>query len=109
MSNWSAYQELTTRAGQLGGVEALVQSIEKSAVLKAAPKLVGLGVVGTLGAVSAMYVGVKKTGPLRDRWEQHRARTVDAGEQSKTDLADLLEDEELDTDRADSNEQTEGK
>lgn len=109
MSNWGPYQEITTRAGQLGGVDALVLSIEKSAVLKAAPKLVGLGVIGTLGAVGAVYVGVKKTSHVRHRWEQHRAGTINSGEQAKTDLTDLLDDEDIDSDGADSNEQTERK
>lgn len=103
MSNLGPYQQLTTRAGQLGGVDALIESIEKSAVLEAAPKQVGLGVVGTLGAVGVVYAGVK----VHHRRERRRAETVKSGEQAKTALTKVFSgDEDIASDGADSSEPT---
>lgn len=103
MSSLGPYQELTTRASRLGGVDALIVSIEKSAVLKAAPKQVGLGVVGTLGAVCLVYAGVK----VHHRWERRHTETIKSGEQAKTELTEVFSgDEDTASDGADSPEPT---
>lgn len=105
MSNLGPYQDFTTRASQHGGVVALIERIEKSAVLKAAPKQVGLGFVSGLGVVGVVYAGVK----VHHRWERRRAETFESGEQAKTEVAQLLDDEDTGHDGVDSHEQTEGE
>lgn len=86
MGNLGRYQEITTRASQLGGVDELIASIEKSAVLRAAPKQVGIGVVGALGAIGLVYTSAKVY-----RWRQElRAERIESGEQARNEVAERL-------------------
>lgn len=50
MGNLGPYQEITTLAKSMGGVDALIKSIELDAVKKAAPVLLGVGAVIGIGA-----------------------------------------------------------
>lgn len=61
MSNLGPYQEITTLAKSLGGVEKLVHDIEAAAVTKAAPRHVAVGVV-----IGGLLVGGGKV--LYDRY-----------------------------------------
>ena len=97
MSNLGAYQEITTRAAKMGGVDALVSSIGRDAVARSAPGLVGVGVVvGGLVGGAVVRWGAPR---IQSWWEARRADTIQAGEQAKQDLATLLEDEQPDPDQ----------
>ncbi|QHC65655.1 hypothetical protein GSU68_03040 [Rathayibacter sp. VKM Ac-2759] len=48
MSNLGAYESFTTQAGSVGGVENLIEIIEKAAVSKSAPKLIAGGLAAGL-------------------------------------------------------------
>ncbi|MDQ0144720.1 hypothetical protein [Pseudarthrobacter niigatensis] len=54
MSNLGLYQQITTAAKAAGGVEQLIKHIEFDAVKKAAPALVGVGVLIGAGAKPAL-------------------------------------------------------
>lgn len=61
MSNLGPYQQITTLAKSLGGVEKLVHHIEAAAVTKAAPRHIAVGVV-----IGGLLVGGGKV--LYDRY-----------------------------------------
>lgn len=57
MGNLGLYQEITTLAKDMGGVDKLIKQIEFDAVKKAAPVLVGAGALIALGAKSGIHAG----------------------------------------------------
>ncbi|ROQ40682.1 hypothetical protein EDF46_0041 [Frondihabitans sp. PhB188] len=87
MSNLGKYQDITTWAKDVGGVDKLIEAIGSEAVLKAAPKLVGVGIV----AGGALFLGgrtaVTQGKVLRTKFEAVRG----AAAQAKTDLRARLE------------------
>lgn len=80
MSNLGMYQDLTTAAARLGGVENLIRAIETGAVAKAAPALLGkgagMGVVGTLAA-GCIVLGIKR---VKSTYEAREHAANDAKE-----------------------------
>lgn len=67
MGNLGAYQDIVVKAKDAGGVEMLIESIEKSAALKAMPKAfaVGVGFTAAIGVHVANNVVSLSAGVLR--------------------------------------------
>lgn len=93
MSNLGAYQALTTKAAQMGGVEVMLAAVERSAVIRSAPKLVGAGAL--LGA--AGVYGIKLTAGAAPKiqawWEKRHHDDLRAGATAKQELIELLDEE----------------
>jgi hypothetical protein len=81
LSNLGRYQDITTEAARLGGVDNLVRAIERNAVAKSGPWifLVGVGVGGV-----ALTAGGKA-------WSRAGAWRRDIEAASRTAKADLAE------------------
>lgn len=92
MGNLGQYQDLTTLAKSLGGVENLIQSIEKGAVSKAAPRQISTGVI--LGGV--LYVGGKgalKGGKvLLGKYRERQTAATEAKDQLRAESKEALND-----------------
>lgn len=83
MGNLGAYQDIVVRAKDAGGVEMLINSIEKSAALKALPKGFAAGVVATIGAVAVVKQYTKRSKTYEA--EADRAKATLAEEVSGAD------------------------
>lgn len=81
MGNLGAYQDIVVKAKDAGGVEKLVESIEKSAALKAMPKGFAAGVAATIAAVAAVKQYSKRS-------KAHDAQANEA----KARLASIVDD-----------------
>lgn len=68
MSNLGLYQEFTIQAKAAGGVDALLDEIERTAVSEAAPNLTGRGIIG--GAIAAVAL----LGVAEFLFNKHHAR-----------------------------------
>ncbi|QHC65087.1 hypothetical protein GSU69_19735 (plasmid) [Rathayibacter festucae] len=89
MSNLGAYESFTTRAGSVGGVENLIEIIEKAAVAKSGPKLIagGLaaGLVVAAGAHQLYRFGSAKVAERQAAAEAAKNELRDTGEVTDTD------------------------
>jgi hypothetical protein len=84
MSNLGPYQEITTAAGKVGGIDRYLEIIQKTAVQRAAPSMyaTGLGVGAAIGVGATL--GVK-------RWLDLRQADQEAAEEAKMQLASEIE------------------
>jgi hypothetical protein len=99
MGNLGPYEEITTLAKRLGGVDNLIKSIEVDAVKKAAPVLLGVGAVIGLGAKQAIDAG--KRG-----WTKYKASGATAAA-AKEQLKAIVE-ESMKADEADESPNVRG-
>ena len=81
MGNLGPYQDIVVKAKDAGGVEKLIESIEKSAALKAIPKGFAAGVAATIAAVAVVKQYSKRS----------EAREAEAHE-AKAQLASIVEE-----------------
>jgi hypothetical protein len=88
MGNLGPYQDITTLAKKLGGVDNLIKTIEFDAVKRAAPVLLGVGVgVGALvGAGARPAIDAGKRG-----WAKYKESGVAAAE-AKEQLKAIVEE-----------------
>lgn len=84
MSNLGPYQDITTAAKAAGGVDLLIKAIEKGAVQKAAPSLLGTGLGAGVALGVGASLGVK-------RWLDQRQADKEAAEEAKVQLASEVE------------------
>lgn len=83
MGNLGAYQDIVVKAKDAGGVEMLIESIEKSAALKAMPKAFVAG-VGFTAATALGVTAIIRT--YSKRSAAHEAAADRAKAQLTTDL-----------------------
>lgn len=76
VGNLGRYQEIIELAKSAGGVDAMIEQIERGAVTKAAPKLVGITLVvgAAIGACATTGVSRVKQAAGHRREVQHKAR-----------------------------------
>ncbi|AOY74473.1 hypothetical protein ARZXY2_4974 (plasmid) [Arthrobacter sp. ZXY-2] len=90
MGNLGLYQEITTLAKSLGGVDNLIKAIETGAVKKAAPALLAAGAVAGVGISKGATV----------LWAKYKESGVTAAE-AKAKLKAIIE-ERMKSDDADA-------
>lgn len=83
MGNLGKYQHIVTEAKRVGGVDNLIKIIEKNAVLRAAPKLIGTG-------VGAGVLGTLAVGRLRQAQRDREGLANEAKEQLKTEVQESM-------------------
>lgn len=92
MGNLGAYQDIVVKAKDAGGVEMLIESIEKSAALKAMPKAfvagIGFTAVTALGVTAIIRAYSKRSAA-------HEVEAVRAKAQLSTDLDEAMGSDEL--------------
>lgn len=105
MGNLGRYQEITTLAKKLGGVDQLIKSIEFDAVKKAAPVLLGLGALIGVGARPCIDVSkrgwrkYKKSGAVAEEAKEQLKTIVEEsmhaehGDDGPTEDSNMLDDE----------------
>jgi hypothetical protein len=88
MGNLGPYQDITTLAKKLGGVDNLIKTIEFDAVKRAAPVLlgVGLGLGALVGAGARPAIAAGKRG-----WAKYKESGVAAAE-AKEQLKAIVEE-----------------
>jgi hypothetical protein len=92
MSNLGAYKSFSTEAASVGGVENMIEMIEKAAVAKSAPKLIAGGLaVGLAAAAGAQQLYRFGSAKVAERKERQAAAEA-AKEKLRTS------DEDTDTD-----------
>jgi hypothetical protein len=74
VGNLGAYQDIVVKAKDAGGVEKLIESIEKSAALKAMPKGFAAGVAATIAAVAAVKQYSKRSAAREAQANEAKAR-----------------------------------
>ncbi|TYL50066.1 hypothetical protein FXB39_10395 [Nocardioides sp. BGMRC 2183] len=74
MGNLGAYQDIVVKAKDAGGVEMLIESIEKSAAMKAMPKAFVAGVGVTAAAALGVTAMVKRYSKRSDAQEAEAIR-----------------------------------
>ena len=85
MGNLGAYQDIVTNAKAAGGVEKLIESIEKSAAAKAMPKAFAAGAAVTAAAAVGVTAIVKQVS------KRIEARKAEAN-QAKARLASIVDE-----------------
>lgn len=92
MGNLGAYQDIVVKAKDAGGVEMLIESIEKAAVSKATPKAfvagVGVTAVAALGVTATIKMYAK-------RIEAHEAEADRAKAQLSADFDEAMGSNQL--------------
>lgn len=84
MSNWDAYQAITTAAKQAGGVENLIRRIEDAAVDGASTRQRAQG--------AALVVAVVAAGAGAKYFRDRRAARREAAEVAKSELRRIVSD-----------------
>ena len=85
MGNLGSYQDIVTEAHRLGGVEQLIESIEKAATTRAVPRAFASGAVAT--AVLALGVAAAARA-----WSKRVARHEAEAEDAKVRLTDVIDE-----------------
>lgn len=92
MGNLGAYQDFVVKAKDAGGVERLIEGIEKSAALKAMPKGFAAGVAATLAIAAAVQQYSKRSKAYEAEASRAKATlTADIGEAIGTGVAEVDE------------------
>lgn len=93
MSNLGMYQDITTLAAKLGGVDNLIKTIEKGAANKAlkqaGPVLVGVGVLIGAGAKPAIDAGKNALA----KYKESQAAAAEAKQQLKSIVEEAKNEE----------------
>ncbi|GAB3781520.1 hypothetical protein [Nocardioides ungokensis] len=88
MGNLGAYQDIVVKAKDAGGVEKLIESIEKAAAWKAMPKGFAAGIAATIAAVAVVKQYSK-------RGDAHEAEANRAKAQLTGDFVEATDSDEL--------------
>lgn len=90
MGNLGAYQDIVVKAKDAGGVEMLIESIEKSAAMKAMPKAFVAGVGVTAAAALGVTAMVKRYSKRSDAQEAEadRAKAALRGDPPQRSVSD---------------------
>jgi len=83
VGNLGSYQDIVTEAHRLGGVDHLIESIEKAATTRAVPRAFAAG------AGATMVLGLGAAAAFK-AWSKHAARRKEEAEGAKECLADAI-------------------
>lgn len=82
VGNLGPYQEIVMRAKDVGGVDQLIQSIEKAAELRSAPKFVAMGALAGAGGVAGAVA-------VRSAFQKRLALREAAADEARAHLTEL--------------------
>lgn len=102
MGNLGPYQDIVTNAKAAGGVEKLIESIEKSAAAKAMPKAFAAGVAVTAAGAVGVAAIIKRASKLAE------AREAEANEAKARLIAEVGDLSGLDDSKSDDAEPGDG-
>lgn len=92
MGNLGLYQEITTLAKSMGGVDKMIKTIEFDAVKKAAPVLLGVGALIGAGAKPVFDAGKRGWAKYKDSG----AAAAEAKEQLKAIVEESMNADDAD-------------
>ena len=96
MGNLGLYQDITTLAKSMGGVDKMIKAIEVDAVKKAAPLLIGVGALIATGAKPVISAGRRGWG----KYKESGVAAARAKEQLKSAVEQSIDAEDTDGDPA---------